>query len=319
MDTKYFKLSNGVEIPFIGYGTGVVNRYTRNRILWTKDRIRLVLSCVKRLKINRQLRIDLFAARMVKEAYSSGFRLFDTGRLYGYSEIKVAKGLEGIPRGNYFIITKISDLNLVQPTPIGYGDNRVLAHLKKSLEYLKTDYVDLLLIHHPHGPIEEIYSGMEEAYQLGLARAIGTSNFNIEDFIELKKIQTIGPMVNQGERHPFFTNAEVLSYCRENNIVFNAHTSVAHNSDKARNDKILKSLSHKYGKTVAQVILRWHYQNGVVPIVSVTSVQHMQESVDIFDFSLTSEEVNKIEGLNENLRMLKCDNGPDDPRYVYNL
>jgi diketogulonate reductase-like aldo/keto reductase len=308
-----------VEIPFIGYGTGVVNRYTRSPFFWTKDKIRLVLSSIKHLKINRQLRIDLFASRMVKDAYSAGFRCFDTGRLYGYSEIKIAEGLDGIPRGDYFITTKISDLNLLQPIPAGHDGSRVLLQLKRSLRYLKTDYVDLLLIHHPHGPIEEIYAGMEEAYRLGLTKAIGTSNFTVKDFRELKKTQTIAPLVNQGERHPFFTNAEVLSYCRENNILFNAHTPVARNSAKARNNEVLKSLARKYGKTAAQIILRWHYQNSVVPVVSVTSARHMRESVDIFDFSLTSEEIDKIEGLNENCRMLKCEDGVDDPKYVYNL
>jgi diketogulonate reductase-like aldo/keto reductase len=160
---------------------------------------------------------------------------------------------------------------------------------------------------------------MEEACRLGLAKAIGTSNFTVKDFEELKKVQTIAPLVNQGERHPFFTNAEVLRYCRENDILFNAHTSVARNSEKVINNALLRSLSRKYDKTAAQIILRWHYQSGVVPVVSATSARHIRESLDIFDFALTSEEMNKIEGLNENCRMLKCDDGVDDPRYIYNF
>jgi diketogulonate reductase-like aldo/keto reductase len=320
MEAKHFKLGNCAEIPFIGYGTGVVNHYTRNRLLWIMNKTRNVLSSIKHLKVSRQLRIDLFASQMVREAYDTGFRLFDTGRLYGYSEIRVGEGLANIPRKDYFITTKISDLNLEQaPPPPLNGDNKIVAHLRKSLEYLRTDYVDLLLIHHPHGPIMEIYAGMEEAYRLGLAKAIGTSNFTVKDFEELKRTQTIAPMVNQGERHPFFTNTEVLNYCREHGILFNAHTPVARNRDKTRNNELLKSLSQKYKKTVAQIILRWHYQNGVVPIVSVTNALHMRESLDIFDFSLTHEEISKIEGLNENYRMLDCENGVDDPLYVYNL
>jgi diketogulonate reductase-like aldo/keto reductase len=288
--------------------------------LWIKDKIRYVLSSVRHLKLNRQLRIDLFAPQMVKDAYNTGFRLFDTGRIYGYSEMCIGKGLKSIPRETYFITTKISDLNLEQSLPSPVNDeNKVIAHLRKSLEYLRTDYVDLLLIHHPHGPVDEIYAGLEKAYRLGLAKAIGTSNFTVRDFEELKKTQEIAPMVNQGERHPFFTNAEILSYCREHDILFNAHTSVARNCGKARNNELLKSLSQKYAKTVVQIILRWHYQNGVVPIVSVTNTQHTKECLEIFDFSLTPEEMDKIEGLNQNYRMLDCENGVDNPRYIYNL
>jgi diketogulonate reductase-like aldo/keto reductase len=320
MEEKYFRLSNGVDIPFIGYGTGVVNRYTRNRTLWIKDKIRLVLSSIIHLKLNRQLRIDLFASEMVKNAYDIGFRLFDTGRIYGYSEMSIGKNFEKISRENYFVTTKISDLNLEQaPLSSSDDENKIIAHLRKSLKYLKIGYVDLLLIHHPHGPVAEIYAGIEEAYRLGLTRAIGTSNFTVRDFEELKKTQKVAPMVNQGERHPFFTNAEVLSYCRAHNILFNAHTSVARNCDKARNNKLLKSLSQQYSKTVAQIILRWHYQNGVAPVVSAISPQHMRDSLDIFDFSLTFEEMNMLEGLNENYRMLDCENGVDDPKYIYNL
>jgi diketogulonate reductase-like aldo/keto reductase len=114
VDAKYFKLSNKVEIPFIGYGTGVVNHYTQNRLLWIKKKAHLVLSLVKHLRLNRQISIGLFVAQMVKEAYDVGFRLFNTGRIYGYSKIKIGKGVDNIPRESSFITTKISDLNLAQ-------------------------------------------------------------------------------------------------------------------------------------------------------------------------------------------------------------
>lgn len=306
-----FTLSNGVVIPYIGYGTGVINHYSTNFPLWAKHKLRLMLNSIKRLRINRQIKIDMFASQMVRDAYNTGFRLFDTGRIYGDSEIAIAKGLKGIQRGNYFICTKFSDL-CYEMNPQGQD---VLFHLKKSLSFLKTDYVDLLLIHHPHGNVAKMWAEMENAYDLGLCRAIGTSNFNVSDFEELKKTQKTAPMVNQSERHPFFSNNDVYDYCRHNNILFMAHTPTGHG--KVSSSHLLSDLGVKYGKTNQQIALRWHYQNGVVPVVSTTNKKHMEQTNNIFDFELTSE-MSCISDLNDNIRLLECLNGVDNPHYRFN-
>lgn len=312
-----FSLSNGIVMPYLGYGTGVVNHYTQNLTLWIKYKIRLILGSIWRLRVHRQLKIDLFATKMVREAYDSGFRLFDTGRIYGYSEIAIGKGLKDIPRENYFLCTKFSDL-CYEMNPQGQD---VLFHLRKSLQFLQTKYVDLLLIHHPHGQVAKIWAEMEKCYEMGITKAIGTSNFNVKDFEELKKTQKIGPMVNQGECHPFFTNEDVYEYCRQNGILFMAHTPTARS--KVANSKVISEIAKKYGKTNQQIVLRWHYQKGIVPIVSTTSKEHMKQTNDIFDFELTQSirkaEMFLITELNDNIRLLDCLNGVDNPFYRYNI
>lgn len=308
-----YTLSNGVVMPYLGYGTGVVNHYVKNFPLWTKQKVRLVLASVKCLKVSRQLKTDLFAPKMVRAAYNAGFRLFDTGRIYGDSEIAIRKGLVDIPRDSYFICTKFSDL-CYEMKPQGQD---VLFHLRKSLDFLRTDYVDLLLIHHPHGDVAKIWLEMEKCYKMGLCRAIGTSNFNVSDFEELKKTQRIAPMVNQGERHPFFTNNDVYEYCRQHDILFMAHTPTGHS--KTANSALLSELGKKYDKTNQQIVLRWHYQNGVVPVVSTMSKVHMKQTNNIFDFELTTnKQIDLITSLNDNVRLLDCLNGVDNPLYRFN-
>jgi len=269
------------------------------------------------MKLNRQLKIDLFAPKMVWQAYDSGFRLFDSGRIYGCSEKAIGAGLAGVPRESYFLTTKFSDLCFEMRPIDGYQADSVIGHLKKSLQFLRTDYVDLLLIHHPHGPVAEIWTQMEKAYEKGLCRAIGTSNFDVKDFLELEKTQRIAPMVNQGERHPFFQNTEVFNYCRENGILFMAHTSTGHR--KTADSGVLKAIAANYGKTPQQIVLRWHYQNGVVPVVSTASERHIKESTDIFDFQLTEDEMKRINGLEDGIRLLDCLSGVDNPNYRYNI
>ncbi len=312
-----YSLQNGQHVPCLGYGTGVVNHYWRNPRLWAANKARLVLSSGKHLQLNRQLKIDLSAHKMVRQAYDSGFRLFDTGRIYGCSEKAIGKGLAGIPRETYYITTKFSDLCFTMAPLEGYSADDVIGHLKKSLYFLKTEYVDLLLIHHPHGPVAEIWAQMETAYKQGLCRAIGTSNFDVKDFQNLAKTQTIAPMVNQGERHPFFQNNAVFDYCKEHGILFMAHTATGH--AKSAQNYMLKNIAEKYGKTVQQIVLRWHYQNRVVPIISTASEQHIRESAGIFDFQLTADEMVQINRLEDGVRLLDCQNGVDNPNYCYNI
>lgn len=312
-----YQLQNGEVIPYLGYGTGVVNHYTRKPYLWAKQKARLILSSVKHMKINRQLKLDLCAPRLVRQAYEEGIRLFDTGRIYGYSEKTIGKGLKGVPREQYYLVTKFSDLCFQMPAIDGYKQTDVIGHLKKSLKFLQTDYVDLLLIHHPHGPVVEIWGQMEQAYEQGLCKAIGTSNFNVKDFLKLKETQRIAPMVNQGERHPFFLNTEVFDYCRQNQIIFMAHTPTGH--FKAQNSSSIQNLAQKYNKTPQQIVLRWHYQCGAVPIISTVNKQHMKESSNIFDFHLQKGEMCSLDSLNDNIRLLDCLNGVDNPNYRFNL
>lgn len=307
-------LRNGTVVPYLGYSTGVVNHYSKNPRLWAKQKIRLAVKSIRSGRLHRQIKFDLHAPQLIRQAYDSGFRLFDTGRIYGDAEKSIGKGLADIPRDTYWITTKFSDLCFEMSPFDGYSSTDVLGHLKKSLRFLNTDYVDLLLIHHPHGPVAEIWAQFEEIYKAGLCRAIGTSNFDIQDFLELEKTQKITPMVNQGERHPFFQNNEVFQYCKEHDILFMAHTAVG----RGKKTEVLETIAEKYGKTVQQMILRWHYQNGVVPVISSVSGNHMRESTAIFDFQLSEEDMRQINSLEDGIRLLDCQNGVDNPNYRYN-
>lgn len=311
-----YTLTNGVVVPYIGYGTGVVNHYRRSPRLWTEKKMRLLLQSVKHLRLSRQLKMDLFAPQLVREAYQSGIRLFDTGRIYGDSEKAIGKGLKAFPRDSYFLTTKFSDLCFQMQPEAGYEPEDILGHLRKSLRYLQVDRVDLLLLHHPHGPVAEIWKQMEYAYRQGFCAAIGTSNFTVEDFKRLQQTQEIAPMVNQGERHPFFQNEEVFRYCRENRILFMAHTATGHG--KTNQSELLNGLAKSHHKTPQQIVLRWHLQNGVVPIVSAASRLHIQQTAEIDDFVLSEEEMRSIDSLEDHVRLLDCANGVDDPKYRYN-
>lgn len=314
---EHFCLKNGDSIPLIAYGTGVVNHYSKHPYFWAKNKTQLILSSIKHRKLNRQLIMDLYASKLVRQAYDAGIRMFDTGRIYGDSEKSIGAGLKGIPRHQYFLVTKFSDLCFQMKALPGYEANDVIGHIKKSLQFLKTDYIDLLLIHHPHGPVAEIWKQMEKALELGLCKSIGTSNFEVRNFRELEKTQRISPMVNQGERHPFFQNREVVSYCKENGIVFMAHTATGHN--EANKNSTILNLSQKYGKSPQQIVLRWHYQHGIIPVVSTVNRKHMVESVDLYDFEISEKEMQQLDQLDNNMRLLNCMDGVDDRKYRYNL
>lgn len=316
METCRNKIYTGAYLPAIGFGTGVVRKYTRNSYLFAKFYIRCLLSSIKHMRIHQQFDIDWNMPKMVSCAAQEGYRFFDSGRIYAYSESSIAKGLEkvGIAREECFLVTKVSDMDVERP----YSPNTVEGNLRDSLHYLNTDYVDAYLLHWPHGDWLGIYRQMEDVYRMGLARAIGVCNFEVQHFRLLEKECKIRPMICQLELHPFRTRQDVRRYCAEHGIVIMAHTPTGRMCDKIRNNPILQELSSKYGKTVAQIILRWHYQNGIVPVVATRSSVHIQENKNIFDFEISTADMEQIEMLNEDYVML-VGNGIDDPNYIYNL
>lgn len=313
-EINFLQLANGLKIPLIGYGTGVVRKYSRKKLLFIKSNIYPILSSIKHLRISKQLTMDIFAAQIIRNAYSNGFRLFDTGRIYGYSEKMIGKGLNGIDRSSFYLVTKVSDMDIERKC----SPDTVRENLSESLRYLGTDHVDAYLLHWPHGDWISIYLEMEKEYKEGRARSIGVCNFNISHFEQLMKKCNILPHICQTELHPFNSKPLLRMFCKEHNIVLMAHTPTARMCEKVRQCKVLLSLSRKYHKTVAQIILRWHMQNGIIPIVATVSGEHMKENLDCGDFTLSQEEMQMIDSLNEDYVMLDSD-GVDDPNYIYNL
>lgn len=308
------QLSNGYIIPPISYGTGVVKRYYRNRLLFMKDCIRPVLGTLKNRRLSKKLKMDIKGAKIIRNSFENGFRMFDVGRIYGHAEIVVGNGLKGISREDYFVVTKISDMDVEREcTP-----KSVEGNFQLSLRYLKTSYVDLYLLHWPHGEWGDIYRQMEAIYKSGRARAIGVCNFTVEHFEELFKSCEIVPHVCQVELHPLNSKRGLREYCKRKGIVVMAHTPTGRMCEKIRNNKILRELSNKYHKSIAQIILRWHCQNGVIPVVATTDDSHMKQNMDIFDYVISHEDMCLIEAMNENYVMLDSA-GIDNPNYIYNL
>ena len=319
MQDKRFILRNGVEIPFIGFGTGVVKRYIRKPSLFVKWRVRPVLGGARRLYfkgVYKFLQQDFGMGRVIAEAISKGYTLMDTGRIYGHSEVEIGKAVisSNVKRSDFFINTKVSDMDLFREC----SPDDVEGNFRLSLKYLQTDYVDGYLLHWPHGNWLDIYRQMEDIYEAGLARSIGVCNFHLEHFMRLEQSCRVMPMLHQTELHPLNSKKEIRQYCKKNGILIMAHTPTGRMCNMIRQNEILKKLAEKHNKTIAQIIVRWHYQNGVVPIIATQSTVHMDENMDIFDFELSESDMDMIESIDQGEVLLKG-NGIDDPKYIWNL
>lgn len=309
-------LLNGKSIPCIALGTGVVKRFYRNKRLYIKDTVIAILRSFKHRKIVRFLKNDITIQKTLKTAIEEGYRLFDTGRLYGHSEKYIGNAISTYDRSQFYIITKVSDVDLLR-----YKDApSVHDNLSLSLKFLNTDYVDAYLLHFPSENWKQMYKDIELEYKMGRAKTIGICNFDADELKELLQFCEVKPAICQIELHPLNTKRELRKICAENGIVIMAHTPTAGMSKKVVDSDIITSLVSKYHKSAAQIIYRWHYQNSVIPIVASTSYSHLKENLDIFDFSLTDDEMTNIESLNEDYSFDKNNNKCNDhPDFIYNL
>lgn len=310
------KLYNDYEIPGVAFGTGVVKRFYRNKSLYFKDCFISFLKSVKHLKIDRKLKNDLNIYKIINNAIDNGYIFFDTGRLYGHSEKVIGRVISKQDRDKIFILTKVSDVDLER---YSYARS-VKRNLDISLNNLGTDYVDAYLLHFPQGNWIDMYKEIEYEYKNGRTRAIGVCNFDIEELEKLRKSTEIMPMICQVEIHPLCTKKELIEYCRRENIVIMAHSPIGHMNKKIIDSEVFKSLTAKYKKNPAQIMYKWHIQNGVIPIISTVSMQHMKENMDINDFELTDLEMQAIDSLNENFSFDKNSNKENDcPEFIYNV
>lgn len=310
------KTYNGLLMQEVAFGTGVIKRFYRNKKLYYIDLLKSALKSIKHLKLERKLYNDLFIDSILKKAYDCGYRMFDSGRLYGHSEKKIGELIKQKPRDEIFLITKIADVDLERYKNI----NTVGRNLDISLSNLKTKYVDLLLLHFPHGNWKEMYRDMENEYKNGRARALGVCNFDIEELVLLMSICEVPPMVCQVEMNPLNTKKKLLSFCREKEIIIMAHTPTAHMDKRILLSPIMNKLTNKYHKSAGQIIYRWHIQNGVIPIISSVSEKHIKENINIFDFSLSETEMKCIDELNEDYSFDENNNKENDcPNFIYNI
>ena len=303
---------NNLELPWISYGTGVIWKYSRSKREFLKYNLRDVLSTIKHLRWNRELYGNLYIGNLLNKAYDSGFRLFDSGRIYGYSEVKIGE-LKKI-KTDILVTTKCSVMDV---------ENRGLTSVKENLElskkYLNVDKVDIYMLHWPEGKNwKKYYMDIVDLYKSEACGIYGICNLRIDD---LKNLEADGyplPMMIQTEIHPYNAQIELKEYCKAKGILLMAHTPTGRGGHGLKNEKIFDELTRKYNKSVVQLILRWHYQNDIIPVVSCFDKKHMDENMDIFDFELTEMEMNEINKLDKGMLYLDA-TGIDDPKYIYNL
>ncbi|MBO8163492.1 MAG: aldo/keto reductase [Brevibacillus sp.] len=241
--------------------------------------------------------------KAVRWALETGYRSIDTAAIYG-NESGVGEAIResGIPRDQLFITTKVWNAD--------QGYETTLKAFEESRKRLGLEYLDLYLVHWPvKGKYKETWKALEKLYKDGYVRAIGVSNFQIHHLQDLMADSEQVPVVNQVEYHPLLTQQPLLSFCREHRIQLEAWSPLMQGN---LDQPLLDRLADKYGKTPAQIVLRWDLQNEVVTIPKSVTEQRIRENADIFDFTLSDEDMAQISALNQNKRF-----GPDPDNFDF--
>jgi 2,5-diketo-D-gluconate reductase A len=225
--------------------------------------------------------------RSVYEALRAGYRLIDTAAAYGNEEsVGHAIKRAGVAREELFVTTKL----WIQDT----GEGRTRRAFERSLQRLQLEYLDLYLIHQPFGDVYGAWRDMEQLYRDGRVRAIGVSNFHPDRVMDVIVHNDVVPAVNQIETHPFNQQIETQAFLQENNVQIESWGPFAEGRNNIFENELLRSIAEKHQKTVAQVILRWLTQRGVVAIPKSVRKERIVENVSIFDFDLSSEDMAAI-------------------------
>jgi len=241
----------------------------------------------------------------VQTALENGYRHIDTAMIYR-NEASVGEGIRraGLPRGDFFVTTKL------------WNDD-IRAHrgkdaFQESLDRLGLDYVDLYLIHWPADEWQQAWDDLQEIYASGRAKAIGVSNFQKHHIDELLANSDVLPAVDQIESSPQFTNHELIGQLRSKGIVAEAWSPLGGTGGNLLGSPVLAEIGAKYGKSAAQVVIRWHIQRGVVVLPKSTHAERIKQNFDVFDFNLTSEDMTDITALNTGKR-----NGADPDNFDF--
>ncbi|GAA5632423.1 2,5-diketo-D-gluconic acid reductase A [Acinetobacter calcoaceticus] len=236
----------------------------------------------------------------VREAIQHGYRLIDTASIYGNEEgVGIGIKESGIDRNDIFVTTKVWN--------DAHGEIATIDALEKSLERLKLDYIDLYLVHWPTPRIDkyvETWKTLIKLKEKGFIGSIGVSNFNEDHLRRLKNETGIVPTINQLEVHPYFQQQKLRSVNKELNIQTQSWSPLAQNL--AIEDDVIKEISLKYGKTKAQIIIRWHLQNDLILIPKTVTPSRIKDNFDVFDFELEIDDLNKVGLLDRGERL-----GPD--------
>lgn len=273
-------LNNGVEMPILGFGVFQMNDENE-------------------------------CEQAVYDALMAGYRLIDTAASY-QNEKEVGRAIKrsGVPREELFITTKL----WVQDT----GYEKTKTAFTKSLERLQLDYIDLYLIHQPFGDVYGSWRAMEELYRDGKIKAIGVSNFYPDRLVDLITHNEVLPAVNQVETHPFCQQVESAQLMKENNVQIESWAPFAEGKNDIFQNELLVSIAETYNKSVAQVILRWLTQRGVVVIPKSVRKERIIENFNIFDFELSQEDMEKIAKLDTKESLFFSHRDPEMVKWLSN-
>lgn len=250
--------------------------------------------------------------RVVSDALAVGYRLIDTASVYGNERaVGAAIRKSGIPREELFITTKawISEM----------GYDRTLRAFKSSLTRLGLEYLDLYLIHMPFGDYYGAWRAMEELYAAGRVRAIGVCNFEPDRLIDLCRNAKVVPAVNQVEIHPYTQQPEAMRIMQSLGVHIEAWGPLAEGRNGLFTNPVLSAIGHKYGKSAAQVVLRWHLQRGIVAIPKSVHKERMAENFAIGDFMLTAEDMAAIAAMDTGANTILDLHAPDEVERLYNI
>lgn len=276
---EHVTLSNGLKMPVLGYGVYQVDPQE--------------------------------CERCVSDAVEAGYRLIDTAQAYGNEEgVGNAVKKSGIKREDFFIVTKVWVSNA------GYENAK--KSIEKSLTKLQTDYIDLLLIHQPFNDYYGTYRAMEEFYEKGLLKSIGVSNFYPDRFIDLSHFVKIKPMVNQMETHVFNQQKKLHEILKENKCQLMSWGPFAEGKNDFFNNPVLVSIGSKYGKTSAQTALKYLIQKNIVVIPKSIRKERMLENINVFDFTLSNEDMAAIEQLDTGNSLFFSHYDPEFVKFIAN-
>lgn len=256
----YKELRNGVKVPMIGFGTYLIP---------LEDTKRCVL-----------------------DAFKAGYRHIDTAQSY-FNEEGVGDAIveSGLPREEIFITSKVWVEH--------YGYDETKASVLESLRKLKTDYIDLMLLHQPFSDVYGAYRALIDLYKEGKIKAIGVSNFYPDRFVDIASFTEIPPMVNQVETNPFNQQKETQKWVEKYGCALEAWAPFGEGRKGMFTNETLKAVGDKYGKSNAQVIVRWLLQRGIIVLAKSSHIERMKQNIDVFDFELSEEDMNIIADMDE--------------------
>lgn len=281
---EYFTLGNGNQLPKICFGPGIMTR----KVHFSKYKI---------LKFIEYHRLEQHYLNAIKTCLQSGVRFIDYSVAYGREDL-VSNAIKdvGIIRKDVFLTTRVTNRSQIAKT--------VREDVEKSLVRFDTDYVDLLMFHWPVTDcFVETWKEIIQMRKEGLCKNIGVANCHQHHIEELIRKTGILPDVNQVEIHPLFSQKPLVAYCQSKKIQMEAYTPLARMDERLIRLPRLKEICSRYSKSASQVILRWHIQNGVIPVFRSLTPKHQQEALDVFDFSLSQEDMATIDSFNINARL----------------